>query len=104
MNATSVVSTATERQTVRKKRKTETTIRLKESPASTGNATTVVKEFTGLLIVGLRKEKRKTMTSITYSWEQHYVDKSKERMRKKTLKNSVVIAEHHHISITRRKI
>ena len=44
---------------------TETTARLQEIPASTGNATTVVKKDTRLLIVGRRKEKRKTMTLTT---------------------------------------
>ena len=53
MNTKSVTSKATERQTVGEtKMKIEMTIRLKESPVSTGNVTTVVKEVTGMLIVG----------------------------------------------------
>ena len=55
MNAISVASTAIELQNVIKKTKTETVIRLKKGPASTGNATTLVKESTGLLIVGRKK-------------------------------------------------
>ena len=88
MNTKSVKSKATERQTVGEtKMKIEMTIRLKESPASTGIETTVVKEVTGLLIVGRIKENRKTMTLTTYSWEQNYVEKSKNRTIKKILKN-----------------
>ena len=65
------------------KTKTEITIILKESPTSTGNATNVVKEVTGLLIVGQVKVNRKTMTSTTYSWEKYYV----EQFRTRTIKN-----------------
>ena len=69
-NETSVGSTATERQTVGEtKTTTETIIGLQEIPASTGNATTVEKEVTGLFIVGRIKEKRKTMTSTNDSQE-----------------------------------
>ena len=50
--------------------KTETT-KITENPASTENAKTVEKEDTGLLIVGIRKERRKTMTSTTYFWGLH---------------------------------
>ena len=88
MNATSVASTATERHTAGEtKTKTETTIRLKEITSSTGNAKTVIKEVTGLLIVGRRQENRNMMTSTTYLWEQHYVEKSKKRTIKKILNN-----------------
>ena len=45
---------------------TETTARLQEIPASTGNATTVVKGFTGLMVLGQIKENRKTMMSTNY--------------------------------------
>ena len=64
-NVTSVASMATELQTVGEiatKMTIEKTIRLQESPASTGNATTAEKESTRLLIVGQRKKNRKTMT------------------------------------------
>ena len=47
--------------------KTETTIILREIPASTGNAKTVVKEVTGMMIVGQRNEIIKTMAPTTYS-------------------------------------
>ena len=71
---------ATERQTVGEKRtKTETTIGLKESPASTGNATTVVKEDTGHLTVGKINENKKTMTLTTYLWEQYSLEKFKKK-------------------------
>ena len=79
-NITSVASMAIENQTVGEteiKTTTETSIRLQESPASTGNATPVEKEATGLLIVGRRKEKRKTMILTTSSWEPHFVEKYK---------------------------
>ena len=69
--------------------KTETTILLKESPASTGNATTGVKEVIGTLILGGRNEKIKTMTSKNYSREQHYVEKFKKRTIKKILKKII---------------
>ena len=88
MNTKSVTSTATERQTVGEtKTKIEMTKRLKEIPASTGNVTTVVKEVTGLLIIGRIKENKKTMILTTYSREQHSVEKSKNRTIKKILKN-----------------
>ena len=78
MNATSVESTTTERQTVGEtKTKIETKISLKEISASTGNETSVVKEATRQLAAGKRKGNRKTMTSTTFLWGQHYVDKSK---------------------------
>ena len=55
-NKTSVLSTDTEHQTVGETRtKIKTSIRLQEIPASTGNATTVERDTTGLLIVGRRK-------------------------------------------------
>ena len=57
-----------------------------------------------MLIVGKRKENRKMMTLTTYSWEQHYVEKYKERTIKKILKNGYVIAEHHQILLTRKRI
>ena len=47
--------------------KTEMKIGKREIPVSTGNATTVVKEFTGKLVVELIKENIKTMTLTTYS-------------------------------------
>ena len=103
MNSTSVVGTATKRETVGKKTKTEMTIKLQESPASMGNAKTVGKEDTGLLIVGRGKEKIETMTSTTYLWDSHSVDKYNKRTIKKIPKNGYVIAAHHHISLTRRK-
>ena len=64
-NVTSVASMATELQTVGEiatKMTIEKTIRIQESPASTGNAKTAEKESTRLLIVGQRKKNRKTMT------------------------------------------
>ena len=82
-NATSMARMATECQTVGE---TKTTIRLQEIPASTGNATSVEKQTTGMLIDGRRKEKRKTMTSKTYSWDQHYVEKSNKITTKNILK------------------
>ena len=54
-NVTILTSTDTERQTVGEtaiKMTTETTIRLKEIPASMGNIINVGKEATGMLIVG----------------------------------------------------
>ena len=52
-NVTSVSSKAIERQDLGEtKTTTETTIRVQEIPVSTRNATTVVKEVTGQLIVG----------------------------------------------------
>ena len=86
-NATSLARMATECQTIGEtKTKKETTIRLQEIHASTGNATSVQKQATGMLIDGLRKEKRKTMTSKTYSWDQHYVEKSNKITTKNILK------------------
>ena len=88
MNATSVAITSTERQNVGEtKTKTEITIRLQESPTSTGNATTVEKEVTGLMVVGQRKEKINTITSTTYFWEPHSMENSKNRKTKKILNN-----------------
>ena len=62
-NVTSVAIMDIKRQTVDETAiimTTETTIRLQESPASTGNSKTVAKEATEMSIVGQRKEKRKT--------------------------------------------
>ena len=81
-----MTSTNTVRQTVwgaAIKMKIETTIRLQEIPDSMGNAITVKKEAIGMLIVGQRKENRKTMTSTASSWEPHYV----EKFKKITMKN-----------------
>ena len=88
---------------LKKKTKTEMRISLKEIPVSTGNATAVIKEVTGLLIVRRRKENRKTMTTKTYSWEQHYVKHSKKRTIKKILMESYMIAERHHTLLTSKK-
>ena len=77
-----MTSMATERQTFGEtatKITTETTIRLKETPASTSNAKTVEKEATRLLIVGRRKEKIKTTTSTTYLWEPQSLEKFRKR-------------------------
>ena len=63
------------------------TIRLQEIPVSTGNATTVEKEVTRLLVVGKRKENRNNMTSTTYLWEQHYAERYKKRKMKKIPNN-----------------
>ena len=63
------------------------TIRLQEVPVSTGNATTVEKDVTRMLIVGRSKEKRKKMTSKAYFWEAHSVEKYKEKTTKKIPKN-----------------
>ena len=79
-NLTIVISMATERQNVGEagiKATTETTIRLQESPTSTGNAITAEKEATGMFIVRRGKKNRKTMTLITSSWEPHNVDNFK---------------------------
>ena len=57
-NETSVVSIATERQVVGEtaiRITTEITLRLQEIPASKGNAKTVEKDATGMLIVGTGK-------------------------------------------------
>ena len=52
-----------------------------------GNAIPAEEESTGLIIVGQRKENRKTMTSTTYSWEKNYVENFKKGTIKKILKN-----------------
>ena len=70
-----------------KPKKTEMKKRLQEIPTSTGNAATVEKEVTGLMIFGLRNKKRKTMTLTTYSWDPNSVKNSKKITMKKILKN-----------------
>ena len=89
-NVTSVESMDTECQTVGETTTiitTEGTIRPQEIPTSTGNATTAEKEVTRLLIVGRRKEKRKTMTLKISLWDPHSVEKFKKITMKKTPKN-----------------
>ena len=84
-NVTIMTSIATENQTFGGeaiKTTIETIIRMQEIPASVGNAITVKKEATGLLIVGQKRENINTMTSTTSSWEPHYVDKFKNRTMK----------------------
>ena len=68
-----------------------------------GNAIPAEEESTGLIIVGQRKENRKTMTSAIYSWEKKSVENSKKRTTKNILKNRYVIVASHPISLTRRK-
>ena len=82
--------TATERQTVCEiatKMITETTIILQAIPATLGNATTVGKGATRLLVVGRRKERINMMMSTTSSWGPHNVEKSKKITMKNISKN-----------------
>ena len=72
-------------------------------PRFNGNATTEVKEDTGLLIVGRRREKIKIMTSTTSSREPHSMYKFKKITLKKISKNGLETAERHHTLHIRRK-
>ena len=82
-----MASTTTERHNFEIKTTTETTIRLQERPASTGNSKTAEKEVTGLLTVGRINERRNMMTSTTYYWDTHSVEKYREITMKNILKN-----------------
>ena len=85
---TSVVRTATDRQTFGETNTTmETKIRLQESLTSKGNAATAEKEVTRLLVVGQKKENINMITSTTSLWDPHYVDNYKKITMKKILKN-----------------
>ena len=74
-----------------------------KNPRFTGNAKTVEKEATRLLIFGRRKERRKTMASTTSLWEAHSMDNFKKKTMKKTSENGQETAEYHHISHIRRE-
>ena len=66
---------------------TSKTTTITENPASTENATTLEKEDTGLLIVGLRKGKINIMTLTTSLWEPHSVENFKNTTTKKIMNN-----------------
>ena len=102
-----MTSTDTERHTVGEteiKMTTETTTRMKESPASMGNAITVGKEATGLLLVGRITEDKNTITLKTSYWEPYSVENFKKRTMKNMSNNCSEAAVHHHILHIRRNI
>ena len=85
----SMANMATERhiygETAIKETTTETTTITEESD-SAEDAKTVGKQDTGLLIVGWRKVKIKTMMSKTFLWEPHSVENFKKMTTKKITK------------------
>ena len=97
-SATSMANMAIERHVVGEteiqEMTTETPKRITENHASTENTTTMEREDTGRLIVG-RRRKRNTMTSTTFFWDPHYVEKSQNMTRRNISNNGWETLVHH---------